>query len=185
MPPTKIMLIRHGEKQEVPPPAAIDENGTPDKHSLIPRGWERAGALVPLFRCQIPNPAIARPTAIFAAAASSDVSLAFAEGEDLAKSLRPQETVAPLARALSITVNTDFAVGDESDAAQVIAALDGVVLVSWEHKHLPAIARAFSSAAPQRWPADDVFDLVWILDRSGQTYTFRSIQQSLLDGDAM
>jgi broad specificity phosphatase PhoE len=186
MPPTKIMLIRHGEKQISPPPAGIDENGTHDKHALTPRGWQRAGALVPLFRGQIPNPSIARPTAIFAAAIGDDgPPILSPDGEEIGKSLRPQETIAPLSRAMSLDVNADFFVGDEAQVVQAISALDGVVLVAWEHDHLPAIARAFSANAPEAWPGADVFDLVWVLDHRGDTYAFESVQQSLLDGDAI
>jgi broad specificity phosphatase PhoE len=186
MPPTKIMLIRHGEKQIAPPPAGIDENGKHDKHALTPRGWQRAGALVPLFRGQIPNASILRPTAIFAAAVGDyGGAPPSPEDEEIGKSLRPQETVAPLSRAISIDVDMSFFVGDEPQVVQAISALDGVVLVAWEHNHLPAIARAFSPDAPQVWPGVNVFDIVWVLDRRGDTYAFESVQQSLLDGDAM
>jgi len=185
MPPTKIMLIRHGEKQTAPPPAGVDENGTHDRHALTPRGWQRAGALVPFFRGQIPNASIARPTAIFASAVGDEAdSPAPVVDENVGKSLRPQETVAPLSRAISVDVEMGFVVGDEAHLVQAIAALDGVVLVAWEHKHLPAIARAFSANAPEAWPGADIFDVVWVLDRRGDTYAFESVPQSLLDGDA-
>ena len=31
----------------------------------------------------------------------------------------------------------------------------------------------------------NVFDIVWVLDRRGDTYAFESVRQSLLDGDAI
>ena len=50
MPPSKVMLIRHGEK-----PAddgsmhGVDEAGRADANELSVRGWQRAGALARLF----------------------------------------------------------------------------------------------------------------------------------------
>jgi hypothetical protein len=44
-----IFVIRHGEEPEVPPPYGIDAAGNQNVHSLLPRGWQRAGALATLF----------------------------------------------------------------------------------------------------------------------------------------
>ena len=51
MPPRKLMLIRHGEKEpdSGPPPYGVNAEGRQDPHSLSPRGWQRAGALVSFF----------------------------------------------------------------------------------------------------------------------------------------
>src|SRR5580658_8421551 len=61
-PPEVIYLIRHGEKPADPPalapgqappapapPFGIDFQGDQDPHSLLPRGWQRSGALAVLF----------------------------------------------------------------------------------------------------------------------------------------
>lgn len=56
-PPPQIYLIRHGEKPADPPtptaapspPFGVDVNGNPSIHSLLPRGWQRSGALTVLF----------------------------------------------------------------------------------------------------------------------------------------
>jgi hypothetical protein len=56
-PPAQIYLIRHGEKPADPPtptappspPFGIDVDGNQDIHSLLPRGWQRSGALAVLF----------------------------------------------------------------------------------------------------------------------------------------
>ena len=46
--PRTLLMIRHGEK-----PAGndrgVDQHGNENPDGLIPRGWERAGALVTLF----------------------------------------------------------------------------------------------------------------------------------------
>jgi hypothetical protein len=55
--PAQIYLIRRGEKPADPPtpkappspPFGIDVNGNQDIHSLLPRGWQRSGALAVLF----------------------------------------------------------------------------------------------------------------------------------------
>lgn len=60
--PRLIYLIRHGEKPADPPasspgahtapsgpPFGVDVDGNQSVHSLLPRGWQRAGALAVLF----------------------------------------------------------------------------------------------------------------------------------------
>lgn len=52
-------MIRHGEKPpDSPPPHGVDVDGEHDPHSLVPRGWQRAGALATLFA---PRDAAGRP----------------------------------------------------------------------------------------------------------------------------
>ena len=171
------MLIRHAEKQNEPPPFGIDEDGIENKHSLTARGWQRAGALVPFF-CHPAHPAIATPATIFASAPSNDPTLP--KGE--ARSLRPQETIRPLAAKLGLEPNVEISVGDESALITALKARAGVTLVAWEHKHLSVIAAAFVPHAPQ-W-AEDRFDVVWVLDRRRDgTYSFTVVDQHLLAGD--
>ena len=54
--PQQIYVIRHGEKPADPsptsapgPPFGVDVNGNQNAHSLLPRGWQRSGALAGLF----------------------------------------------------------------------------------------------------------------------------------------
>lgn len=176
--PDKLMLIRHAEKQDDPPPFGITEEGERDKHSLTARGWQRAGALVSFF-CRPTHRAIATPATIFASAPSDDPALP--KGE--ARSLRPQETIGPLAAALGIVPNTGIPVGNEQALVDALRGCTGVTLVAWEHKHLPIIAAAFV-AHPPVWP-DERFDIVWVLDRRRDaTYSFVVADQHLLAGDA-
>ena len=180
MPPTKVMLIRHGEKQVNGPPVGVTEDGTQDKHSLIVRGWQRAGALIPFF-LRPPDPHIVTPTKIYA----SNVAPAplIVDGIDISKSLRPQETVTPLAEKLALQITTPYTVGQEATLVADIQHDNGIVLVAWEHKHIPLIAQPLCPSAPGTWP-DDRFDVVWVLDFAANgTYTFSEINQSLLTGD--
>jgi len=179
------MLIRHGEKQPDagPPPYGVDSNGEQDKHSLIVRGWQRAGALVPFFQRPWAK-GIERPDSIYASKVG-DTEL-IADGHDVSKSLRPQQTVTPLANAIepAAGLQTPFPVGEEAALVQSIKSKeDGVVLVAWEHNHIPIIAKEFSSQAPDKWPGS-CFDSVWVLKRVDDgTYDFAEVPQSLLSGD--
>src|ERR1700721_781264 len=58
-PPEAIYIIRHGEKPADPEPSGhgkspdapfgVDLEGKQSPHSLVPKGWQRAGGLVALF----------------------------------------------------------------------------------------------------------------------------------------
>jgi hypothetical protein len=170
------MLIRHAEKPVSDSLPGVREDGSSDKHSLIVRGWQRAGALVEFF-AKPTRPNIAVPAAIFAAATSNDPSISAEE----AKSLRSQETVEPLRRKLQVALNATVAVGNESALIALLRACGGAALVAWEHKHIPVIAACFIDNPPA-W--GDRFDAVWVLDRqAGDDYVLTVVNQSLLDGD--
>jgi broad specificity phosphatase PhoE len=132
MPPRKLLLIRHGEKQPAlgPPPYGVNEAGEQDAHSLSPRGWQRAGALVPFFHKPWAME-IETPDARYASRVG-DTPL-ITDGIDVSKSLRPQQTVMPLARVLApaIVLQTPYAVGEESQLAQSLKRNEnGVVLIA-------------------------------------------------------
>lgn len=178
------MLIRHGEKQVAPPPFSVDENGVQDKHSLLPSGWERAGALVAFF-AQPTRPEIAIPRSIYAAAVDpSPYAGHDADEEEQKKSKRPLETIEPLARKLGLEPDKTYMVGMESALAKDIKTRQGSVLVCWEHKHIPLIAAEFTHFAPKEWLGER-FDLVWVLDRKGDgTYGCAVVPQLLLAADS-
>jgi len=175
------MLIRHGEKPTSPPPHGVDESGADDKNALIVRGWQRAGALTPFFRTPWVE-GIKTPGVIYAAGTSDQAMMI--DGEDVAKSVRAEQTVTPLAQALSLNVHTQFQVGQEDLLVASVERESGVVLVAWEHKHIPLIARRLSPAAPDTWPGKDVFDIVWVFAASNGGYSFVSTPQDLLAGDS-
>ncbi len=185
MPPQKLMLIRHAEKEPVPgpPPYGINAEGERNKHSLTARGWQRAGAIVPFFRLAWAR-SIEPPDAFYASKMGATVLMA--DGHDISKSLRPQQTVTPLVDAMSPEkgLQTPCAVGDEAQLVQTIVANEnGIVLVAWEHHHIPDIAKAFSPESPASWP-DSRFDKVWVLTRSNNgTYIFEDVFQALLSDD--
>src|SRR5579859_6050600 len=55
-PPEVVYIIRHGEKpgeprsgRAGPAHSGVDFHGNQNEHSLLPRGWQRSGALAALF----------------------------------------------------------------------------------------------------------------------------------------
>lgn len=179
MPPKTIMLIRHAEKPEKPPPYGVNEKGKHDPDSLCVQGWQRAGALVAFFTTPAVE-GIVVPNILYAANVPNDTSF----GED-AQSHRPIETLTPLSRVLagSAPFVTSFKLGEETEIAKDILQRDDCVLVAWEHKRIPLITAALGAKAPASWPAHR-FDVVWVLSlQRGGTYGFAQVDQSLLSGD--
>ncbi len=197
-PPEMIYVIRHGEKPADPPPAApgqapppipgppfgVDFQGNQDPHSLLPRGWQRSGALAVLF-----DPALGAlqaglrtPGTLFSPSYGSP---------DKTAGHRTYQTIQGLADRLGLQIVSAFAEGDEPAlAASVVSGYSGVVLICWEHDHIPAIATSLptvpGTVIPQPWPGDR-FDVIWtftLVPGSAQArYTFGQIPQQLLSGD--
>ena len=176
----KIMVIRHGEKpQGAIPPYGVTVDGEQDVNSLLVAGWTRAGALAVLFapsRGELQSPELAKPQTVFAG--SDDASKS---------SKRPEETVSIVAQKLKLRTNTTYAVGQEQELTTAAMSCDGVVLIGWEHKHIPLIANAIlgNTSAPQNWPGAR-FDVVWVFDLNvtSDTYRFSQVCELLLPGDS-
>jgi broad specificity phosphatase PhoE len=175
-PPQQILVIRHAEKPSPLGPAGITEDGRRDRHALVPRGWQRAGALAHFFCARAGD--IGCPTYLFSPPSSGK------SGDHG----RPHQTITPLAAKLGITIDTTYELDAEHDLVGAVLECDGVVLVSWEHKRIPRIANAIlgdAATAPQTW-SDGRFDVIWVFDRdpAGGRYTFRQRPQLVLAGDS-
>lgn len=174
---TQILVIRHAEKPALfGVPSGVDVNGEPHPHSLIVRGWQRAGALVPFF-CDLGDAAIHVPTRVFSPPSHG------ADGDHG----RPYETVIALADRIGVRVETRFSLDEEDALVAAATGTAGVALIAWEHKRIPRIASGLlrdTKAAPKTWP-DDRFDVVWVFDYDANTATYRFSQrpQLLLAGD--
>ena len=177
----RIMIIRHGEKPaDDPPPQGVNADGDAGIQSLIPQGWQRAGALACLFdpaRGPLQSPGISTPQTIFASGVGHH-----------SNSLRPQQTVTPLSQKLGLTIDTSWLKGQETEMTAAAVARGGVVLVCWEHQAIPGIANQIlgnDTTAPQKWPGSR-FDMVWVfdLDASTGTYAFSQVPQQLLAEDS-
>ena len=193
-PPEAIYIIRHGEKPADPEPShhgkppdapfGVDLEGKQSPHSLVPRGWQRAGGLVALF-----DPAIGggksglqTPTALLSPVHG---------GPGKNAGHRTYQTIEGLGSRLGITIDSDFAVGQESQlAASVVNDHSGVVLICWEHDHIPALASSLpaipGTVIPQTWPGDR-FDVIWaftLVPGAGPAqYSFGQVPQQLMSGD--
>ena len=179
-----ILIIRHAEKPgESWPGQGLTVDQTPDKKSLVLRGWQRAGSWSALFGPLLGGPDYPQPAVIYAADPGAT------SGEE--PSQRPFETVAALADRLGLKPDTTYALGQEAQlAAKLVGLTGGVVLVCWEHKAivnalLPAIVRGqIIPGMPTKW-TDDRFDVVLRFDRGSPDalWSFRQLFPRLLSGD--
>jgi hypothetical protein len=195
-PPEVIYIIRHGEKPDDPPsghrkhqptpapPSGVDYQGTQAAHGLLPRGWQRSGALTALF-----NPA---PGPLRAGLRTPATLLAPSYG-DPAKTTahRTYQTIQDLAGRLGLMIGTPFEAGHEPQlAASLVSGYSGVVLICWDHDRIPALAAALpaapGAAIPGKWPGHR-FDVIWaftLLPGADQVqYAFTQVPQQLLSGD--
>lgn len=163
--PAYVILIRHAEKPET-------------GEELSARGKERAAALAPFF---LERPEITRfgkPTAIYAERPKKATS-----------SVRPMDTVAPLAKAIDRQVIDKFTrVEIEPMAKEILTqpAYSGkMVLVCWEHSMIPPLAKALGcTTAPDKWHGK-AFDRLWVLSyHPDGSVTFEDLPQRLLFGDS-
>ncbi len=175
--PETILFIRHAEKPNAWS-QGIDQDGNPDRESLTPRGWQRAGALAVIFRT---DPRLPLPTALFAPRPTSH-----------APSRRALQTITPLADWLRLDVDSAHAKDDFETLLVAATNTPGVVLIAWEHKVLgTALAAglgpgiAIHGKIPRAWP-DDRFDLIWSFEQVAQDhYRFTQLPQLALAGDSV
>jgi broad specificity phosphatase PhoE len=194
--PQQIYVIRHGEKPASPPaqphghhapspepPFGVDVNGNTDEHSLLPRGWQRSGALATLFDPAVGplRPGLRTPAGLYSP---------FYGKPDKTQAHRTYQTIQALAGRLDLTIQSPVPEGREPVLVEtVLASGTSVVLICWEHDHIPALAEAIPTAdatvIPDSWPCHR-FDVIWTftLDPATGCYAFDQLPQRLLDGDA-
>jgi len=180
--PAAVFIIRHGEKELALDPQGrpITEKGKPKYTKYLSlRGWQRAHA-ISFDRNFFDNSEFGVPVAIFASPPPAATD-----------SIRPIETITPLAKRLGLKVNHTIPVGDQPKLAEYIMnnkAFDGkLVVLSFEHHHIPGLAAAFKATeAPKTW-ANDVFDRIWEIRfdiKTGKVLSFSNNPQKLLFGDS-
>jgi hypothetical protein len=182
-PQRTIFIIRHGEKPEVPPPYGVDVDGNQNEHSLLPRGWQRAGALATLF--------VPFSSELRAGLVTPTELICPDYGNSTATSVhRTYQTIEAVSERIGTGIESPESEGDEATLGQQLAAAAaGVTLVCWEHKAIHEIANNIVPVAPgaqipQGWP-DTRFDVIWAFtyDSGTSQYTFNQIPQMLLAGD--
>lgn len=178
MSPHRIMFIRHAEKPVTNEGIGIEADGKADAESLTVRGWQRAGALARFFYPIEETHAARRKPATVYAPGSGPAS----------KSKRAMQTVAPLVALLQATSHVNYVTTHLKDDGPAlmedVLVQSDVVLIAWEHKVLPSLIGLVPGAptVPATWP-DDRFDMVWILDRATDEWSFSQLPQLLLTGD--
>jgi hypothetical protein len=180
-----ILLIRHAEKPDDPDLGpGLTLRGEDNKHSLVIRGWQRAGAWATLFGSGAFGADFPRPDIVYAADPNQTSS------QEGAQSKRPYETIIPLCERLQMTPVTKYGVGDEMTLINQVQQLTGVALICWEHKRiaeaiLPELAKNQRLPhLPTKWDGTR-FDVVLRFDRtqSGEQWSFRQLFPRLLSGD--
>lgn len=162
--PAQVILIRHAEKP-------VQGN------TLSLKGKERAAALAPYFMESPEVTVYGTPVAIYAQSAPKTDS-----------SVRPIETVTPLALNLKMVINNHYGRDEYRKMIDEIKNNPNyngkLVLICWEHEVIPEIARAFgTSQSPSRW-AGDTYDRCWLLGFQGTRVSFRNLPQKLMFGDS-
>ena len=219
-PPEVIYIIRHGEKpQDLPAKhsaahSGVDFRGNQNEHSLLPRGWQRSGALAALFdplRGAL-HGALRAPLREGLRVPGMLISPSYGHAGKIGDH-RTHETLRGLSDRLGIAITCDFGKGQEAQlAAAVLDSGCEVVLICWEHGHIPALASALPLAGPalpgpalpgpvlpgpapagpppagvipQKWP-DDRYDVIWTFTRTAGAagYAFAQVPQLLLAGDS-
>jgi hypothetical protein len=187
-PPDVIYIIRHGEKPEEPTPRrtaparrGVDFHGNQNEHSLLPRGWQRSGALAALFDpSQGPLRAGLRVPRML-------ISPSYGDSARTAEH-RTHQTIRGVSDRLGIEIAADFAKGHEERlAAELTKSGPGAVLICWDHAHIPALASALplvhGTVIPKTWP-EDRFDVIWAFTLvTDDEYSFAQVPQLLLSGD--
>jgi hypothetical protein len=183
--PDVIYVIRHAEKPLKPPLSGVDFAGGQNEHSLLPRGWQRSGALAALFHPDFgPMRAGLRTPTVLVAPSWGHPGKTAAH--------RSYQTIQGLSDRLGVPITSEFAQGEEQQLADnLVSSCDGVVLICWEHDHIPVIASSLpvvdGTVIPRKWPGDR-YDVLWtfsLVPGSGPArYTFGQVPQQLLAGDA-
>ncbi|HEY0934010.1 MAG TPA: hypothetical protein VGD91_09730 [Trebonia sp.] len=185
VPPEVIYIMRHAEKPLKPPLSGVDYEGGQNEHSLLPRGWQRSGAIAALFHPEFGpmRPGLRTPTVLVAPSWGHP-------GKTAAH--RSYQTIQGLSEHLEVPITSRFAQGEEQELADsLVSHHSGVVLICWEHKHIPLIAAALPAVSgtviPRKWPRDR-YDVIWVLtlvpEPGPVRYTFSQLPQQLLAGDA-
>jgi broad specificity phosphatase PhoE len=174
MPAAKIMLIRHAEKPNGDGGPGFMPNGAENPRALTLTGWKRANALVGLFNPAdgaSPRSPLAKPGSLFASGSES---------------LRPRQTIAPVATAVNLSIRTFL----KAQEAQLVAAAkkaEDPVLICWQHEAIPEIAaliRGSAEGIPPRWPSHR-FDLVWVFDlQPSGAWSFAQVPELVMPGDS-
>jgi hypothetical protein len=175
-PPRLIYIIRHAEKPDGSLGSlGVEIGGNPDPHSLVPRGWQRSGAIGVLFAAGAG--ALVTPDRLICPDYGATTAVH-----------RTYQTLLGLAGLAQRSIDSPFPEGSEGAlAAAVTAQYSGTILICWEHHRIPDIAAGFPTTLPPPadWPGDR-FDLILqftLADADPLTYDFAVLAQHVLGAD--
>lgn len=163
-----ILIIRHAEKP-------VSGNG------LSPLGQERAEKYAEFFKAYSIGAHAVHLDALFSA-------------KDSDASSRPRLTLEPLAKSLSLSLNTDFKTKGFENLFRKLKGrefMGKTILICWRHGEIPDMLTALSAdpsvLLPEgKWP-DDVFG--WIvelhLDGTGSLKSVKVFNEKLMPGDTV
>jgi hypothetical protein len=203
---TKIMIIRHAERPDTYDGKRFygvnsigDAGDKKGRKHLITLGWQRAGALVPLFaKPWGPARGLATPDHLFA----SDPEINKNTDDIDGPSQRPYETLMPIAAKLPRTIDKSYKKDEYAKMVARALGKEGAVLIAWQHEDIPLQNKVGEKGIsqeildqtgtplgnlniPAKWPKGR-YDLVFVFDRpsgEGQIENFSLLGQMLLAGD--
>lgn len=163
--PSQVMIIRHAEK-------SLQGN------ELSIKGKERAASFATYFTETKELLFHGLPVAIYATGSAKDNSFKYVV-----------DTVNPLAYKLKLPIQISFQKDDFKRMVDEIKNEPSYnnrnVLICWEHRAIPDIARAFGALqTPSQW-SEQTFDRLWVITFSptGKAI-FQNIPQRLMFGDS-
>ncbi len=97
------------------------------------------------------------------------------------------QTITPLAAKLNLEIDSSIAKRKMPKLAAALTAVDGAVLVCWQHEVIIDIVDAIAPllpGVPDKWPGDR-FNVIFRLDRPDEMspWKFQQIVPVLLGGD--
>jgi hypothetical protein len=162
-----VLIVRHAEKPDV-------------GRELNAQGQQRAAAYADYFTALKLRDETLTPQRLIATA-------------DSAQSIRPRQTLMPLAQRLQLPIEQPFANNDVDKLVSLLRKDNQAktVLIAWHHGHINKLIGAFGGNGPAlvgqpKWPVD-VYDWLIVLhfDDKGQLIESRSekVQEQLMPGD--
>ena len=146
--PALIVLLRHAEKP--------NDDKDPNLGDV---GYRRAGALPAWLSSQLQRISSIPLSSIGAIYAMKG-------GTDKHKTLRPIQTVIPLANTASILLNQNYGFGQTYNLVHEILTTstysNKVVVICWIHEELGELAKAFGITKPPIWDSKD-YDHTWFI----------------------
>ncbi len=151
----KIIIIRHGEKQE-------------QNENLNCMGFNRSLKLINVLHQKI-----GVPNTIYVPAIGN--------GNKTLHS-RMFQTITPFAVKYDVSINSSFEGADFSSIAKELKHKKGTVLLVWNHGKIPALAKALGIKHKKLTWSDTDFDSMWVITGSGDHKVLKIEREGITPG---